>query len=97
MRTFSLSRIIPNSLRNLLGYKAFLMVYEKPNNSAFIINVVTVFYLFTFQTINPLKRRMAYPYKLFRSLILSIKESSVIIFNLSFPPNLNPNVQVPNK
>ena len=97
MRTFSLLRITPSSLKSLLKYKAFLVVYKKPNNSASIINVVTVFYLFTFQTINPPKRRMAYPYELFRSLISSAKEASVIISNSSPPPNLNLNIQVLNK
>ena len=73
------------------------MVYKKPNNSIFIINMVTVFYLFTFQIINPLKRRMAYPYELFRSFVLFAKEASVIIFNSSPPPNLSFNVQVLNR
>ena len=73
------------------------MVYKKPNNSAFVINVVTVFYLFIFQIINPLKKRMAYPYKLFRSLILFVKEVFITIFNLSPPSNFNFNVQMPNK
>ena len=73
------------------------MVYKKPNNSAFIIDVITIFYLLIFQMINPPKRRMAYPYKLFRSLISSIKEASVTISNLSPPPNLNFNMQVLNK
>ena len=41
------------------------MICVKFNNSAFIINIITVIYLFTFQIINPWKRRMAYPYKLF--------------------------------
>ena len=39
---------MPNSLKNLLKIKVFLVVYNKPNNSAFIINMATVFYLFTF-------------------------------------------------
>ena len=41
------------------------MVYKRLNNSVSIINVITVFYLFTFQIINPLKKRIIYPYKLF--------------------------------
>ena len=48
MRTFFLLRVTPNSLKSLFKYKTFLVVYEKFNNSAFIINVVTVFYLFIF-------------------------------------------------
>ena len=73
------------------------MVYKSFNNSAFIIEMVTVFYLFTFQVINPLKRRMVYPCELFHLFILSVKEASVAISNLSPPPNLNPNVRVLNK
>ena len=48
MRTFFLLRVTPNSLKSLLKYKVSFVVYKKPNNSAFIINVITVFYLFTF-------------------------------------------------
>ena len=73
------------------------MVYENPNNSVFIINVVTVFYLFTFQVINPPKRRIVYLYKLFQLFISSIKEAFIIISNSSFPPNLNFNIRVLNK
>ena len=73
------------------------MVCERLNNSVFVIDVVTVFCLFVFQVINPLKRRMVYPCKLFRSLILSVKEVSITISNLSLPPNLSLNMQVPNK
>ena len=65
MQTFSLLRVTPSSLRSLLKYKAFLVVYKRFNNSVFIINMVTVFYLFIFQIINPLKRRIVYPCKLF--------------------------------
>ena len=97
MRTFFLLRVILNSLKSLLKYKAFLVVYEKFNNSVFIINIITVFYLFTFQIINPLKKRMAYPCELFRLFILSVKEASVIMSNLFPPLNLNFNVQIPNK
>ena len=48
MRTFSLLEIILNFLRSLLKYKASFIVYVRLNNSAFIINMVTVFYLFIF-------------------------------------------------
>ena len=73
------------------------MVYKKFNNSAFIIDMVTVFYLFTFQAINPLKRYIIYPYKLFRSFISFAKEAFITIFNLSPPLNLNFNIQIPNR
>ena len=94
---FFLLKITPNSLMSLLKYKVSLVVYNKLNNSAFIIDTITIFYLFTFQIINPPKRRIAYPCKLFRLLILSAKEASVTVFNSSPPPNLNPNIQVLNK
>ena len=48
MRTFFLLKVIPSFLRSLFKYKVFFVVYERFNNSAFIINVVTVFYLFAF-------------------------------------------------
>ena len=48
MRTFFLLRVMPNFLKSLLKYKVFFMVYKNPNNSVFIIDMVTVFYLFTF-------------------------------------------------
>ena len=73
------------------------MVYKKFNNSIFIINIVTVFYLFIFEIINPVKKHMAYPYKLLRLFILSVKKASIIIFNLFLPPNLNLNIRIRNK
>ena len=73
------------------------MVDKKLNNSAFIINIITVFYLFIFQVINPLKRCMVYPCKLFRLLMLFAKEASVAIFNLFPPSNLSFNMQVLNR
>ena len=84
MRTFSLLRVIPNFLRNLFRYKAFFVVCDRFNN-------------FAFEIINPLKRRMVYPCELFRLFILFAKEVFITIFNLSFPPNLSPNVGVFNK
>ena len=48
MRTFSLLRVTPNSLRSLFKYKVFFAVYERPNNSVFIMNIIIVFYLFIF-------------------------------------------------
>ena len=48
MRTFFLLKVIPNSLKSLFKYKVFLMVYKRFNNFIFIIDMVTVFYLFIF-------------------------------------------------
>ena len=97
MRTFFLLRVKSNCLKSLFKYKVSFVVCDKPNNSAFIINMVTVFYLFAFQVINPLKRRMVYPCKFFWLLVSFIKEVSVTIFNLSPSLNLNLNMQVLNK
>ena len=60
------------------------MVCVRFNNSAFIIDVVTVFSLFTFEIINPLKRCMIYSCELFRVFMLSSKEVFIAIFNI-FP------------
>ena len=92
MRTFSLLRVIPSFFRSLFKYKVSHVVCVRLNNSTFIINIVTVFYLFIFQVINPLKRCMVYPCEFFWSLILFVKEVSVAIFNLSPPPNLSFNI-----
>ena len=70
------------------------MVYERLNNFVFIIDVVTVFYLFIFQVINPLKRCIIYFYEFFWLFVLFAKEASVIIFNLSLSLNLNFNMRV---
>ena len=48
MWTFFLLRVTPSFLRNLFKYKVFFIVYKRFNNSVFIINMVIVFYLFTF-------------------------------------------------
>ena len=48
MRTFFLLKVIVSFLKSLLKYKVFLMVYKRFNNSVFIIDIITVFYLFTF-------------------------------------------------
>ena len=45
---FFLLRVTPNSLRSLFKYKVFFVVCKRFNNSVFIVNVVTVFYFFTF-------------------------------------------------
>ena len=94
IRTLSLSNITLNSLRSLLRYSASLIVYNKPSNSAFIINVVTVSCLLIFYAISPPNRRIAYPYKLFRFIVLLVNNVFNAISKSSPPPNLNPNVRV---
>ena len=79
---------------NLLKYNTSFIVYIRLNNSVSIINVVNIFYLFTFQTMNPPKKRMVYLYELFQLLILSVKKVFITIFNLSPPPNWRFNIQV---
>ena len=89
--------VTPNFLKNLIKYKVSFMGYEKPNNSAFIINVMTVLYLFIFQIINPPNRCIVYFCESFRSLILLAKEAFVMISNSFPPPNLSLNVQIFHK
>ena len=86
IRTFSLSNIILSSLRSLLRYNASLVIYNKLNNFAFIINIITVSYLFIFYIINPPNSYIVYLYKLFRFIILLAKDAFNVIFNLSPPP-----------
>ena len=53
MRTFFLLRVILSFLRSLFRYKAFFVVCERLNNFIFIIDMVTVFYLFFFKQLIP--------------------------------------------
>ena len=49
MRTFSLLKVILNSLESLLKYNVFLVIYNKFNNSVFIIDMITAFYYLLFK------------------------------------------------
>ena len=48
MRTFFLFKVILSFLKSLLKYNDFFVVYDRLNNFTFIINMIHVFYLFTF-------------------------------------------------
>jgi len=53
------------TLNSLLIKIAFFAVYNRANNLAFILNVITIPYLFALQAIGPLNSFIIYPYKLF--------------------------------
>jgi hypothetical protein len=44
---------------------ASFTVYNRANNLAFMLNVITIFYLFALQAISPLNSFIMYPCKLF--------------------------------
>src|SRR6266702_2573020 len=69
---FSLNVIALNSL---LIKIAFFAVYNRANNSAFMLDVVTISYLFALQAIGPLNSFIIYLYKLFLSMELSINNT----------------------
>ena len=94
---FLLSNIILNSLRSLLRYSASLVICDKPSNSAFIINIITVSCLLAFHVINPPNNRIIYLYEFFRFIILSVKDIFNVIFNSSPPLTLSLNIQVLRK
>ena len=66
---FSLNII---TLNNLLKKIAVFTIYNKANNLASVLNVITIPYLFALQTISPLNSFIIYPYKLFLLIELSI-------------------------
>src|SRR6266702_1705342 len=72
--SFSLNVI---ALNNLLIKIVFFAVCDRANNSAFMLNVVTIFYLFAFQAIGPLNSFIMYLYKLFLLTKLSINNASL--------------------
>jgi hypothetical protein len=72
---FSLNIIALNSL--LMKIASFT-VYNRANNLAFILDIITVFCLFTFQAIGPLNSFIMYPYELFLSTELSVNDALLI-------------------
>src|SRR6266704_3202534 len=62
--SFSLNIIALNSLLNKI---ASFAVYNRVNNSAFILNVVTISCLFALYAISPPNNFIIYPYKLLLS------------------------------
>ena len=75
---FSLNII---ALSNLLIKIASFTVYNRANNLASILNVVTISYLFALQAIGPLNSFIIYPYKLFLLIELSINNALLVQIN----------------
>lgn len=57
------------------------------SNLASIVNIVTIDCLLDLYLIVPLKSYIIYTYELLRSKVLSIKDISLTIINISAPPN----------
>jgi hypothetical protein len=72
---FSLNVITLNSL--LIKIASFT-IYNRANNLASILNVITIPYLFTLKVISPLNSFIIYPYKLFLLTELSINNASLV-------------------
>jgi hypothetical protein len=75
MGSFSLNVITLNSL--LIKIASFT-VCNRANNSASILDIVTVSYLFTLYTIGPPNSFIIYPYELFLSTELSANNISLV-------------------
>ena len=75
---FSLNII---TLSSLLIKIASFTIYNRANNLASMLNVVTIFYLFTLQAISPLNSFIIYPYELFLLTELSINNTSLVQIN----------------
>ena len=75
---FSLNVI---TLSNLLIKIASFTVYNRANNLASVLNVITISCLFTLQVIGPLNSFIIYPYKLFLLTELSANNASLAQIN----------------
>jgi hypothetical protein len=84
--SFSLNIIALNSL--LMKIASFT-VCNRANNSAFILNVVTISCLFALQAISPLNSFIMYPYKLFLLTELFINNVSLVQINDCTSPLLS--------
>jgi len=65
------------TLNSLLVKIASFTVYNRANNSASMLNVITVPCLFALQAISPLNSFIIYSYKLFLSTELSANNASL--------------------
>jgi len=65
------------TLNNLLIKIASFTVYNRANNSASILDVITIPYLFALQAIGPLNSFIIYPCELFLSTELSANNASL--------------------
>ena len=75
---FSLNVI---TLSSLLIKIAFFTICNRANNSASMLDVVIISYLFALQAIGPLNSFIIYPYKLFLSTELSANNASLTQIN----------------
>jgi hypothetical protein len=73
--SFSLNVIALNSL--LIKIASFT-IYNRANNSASVLNVITISCLFALQVISPLNSFIMYPYKLFLSTELFINDALLV-------------------
>ena len=76
--SFSLNII---TLSSLLIKIASFTIYNRANNLASILDVVTISYLFALQAISPLNSFIIYPYKLFLLIELSVNNASLAQIN----------------
>jgi len=65
------------TLNSLLIKIAFFTIYNRANNLASMLNVITIPYLFALQAIGPLNSFIIYPYKLFLLIELSANNASL--------------------
>jgi len=66
------------ALNNLLIKIASFAIYNRANNSASILDVITIPYLFALQAISPLNSFIIYPYELFLSTELSANNALLV-------------------
>jgi len=69
------------ALNSLLIKIASFAVYNRANNSASVLNIVTIPCLFALQAIGPLNSFIIYPYELFLLIELSANNASLAQIN----------------
>jgi len=65
------------TLNNLLIKIAFFTIWDRANNLASVLDIITIPYLFTLLAIVPLNSFIIYPYKLFLLTELSVNNISL--------------------
>jgi len=65
------------ALNSLLIKIASFTIYNRANNLASVLDVITIPYLFALQVIGPLNSFIIYPYELFLSTELSANNTSL--------------------
>ena len=73
-----LGRLILSSFNNWERYITSLATYVRARSSTLVINVVIVSCLFARHAIKPLNSLIIYPYKLFQSRVLLVKEALLV-------------------